>query len=257
MQERAFRQDVLAGTHNAKDAAAQQEFTVAELLVWRDKQMDWVQGKAAALTAAVRNLPEDDLQTLLALRTGRRRWRLDPDDWHNLARALLALQPRGMRPAAPAEGGTADVLHVQRVVLGALLRGHLVARRPAARQNEFLMRAVAETAAAVPRADVLQLVSKWRALSPDAAHRAVLRALRYGELNPANERNNPDAARRFVRGMLTQVPPPPASVSQPTLGAATACAPALRAGGSPPRPYLWLNVLGTLRRCRSTDGRTC
>eukprot|EP00892_Ulva_mutabilis_P004909 jgi/Ulvmu1/2790/UM140_0020.1 len=208
LHERSFRQDVLAGTHNATAAAAQPEFTIAELMTWQQRQDDWRQSKAAALAAALRALPEDDLQSLLALRVGRRRWRLDLDDWHNLARALLAAEPRGPRPVAPlagAGGGTVDLIHVRRVVLGCLLRGHVLARRPVARRNEYLMRAATEAAAVLPRADVEQLLYKWRSLSPEVAERAALRALRYGELNPADERRNVDAARRFVRGMLAQV----------------------------------------------------
>lgn len=208
LHERSVRQDVLAGTHRADDAAAQETFTAAEILAWQERQDEWRKAKAPALAAAIQALPEDDLQAILALRAGNRRWRLDLDDWHNLARGLLANEARGPRPAAPTvPGGTADVTAVRRVVLGVLLRGHVLTRRPRARRNGFFLRSVAEAAAGLPPGDVALLMEKWRTLAPDVAHRAALRVMRYGELNPANEHGDAAAARRFVRGMLTQVRP--------------------------------------------------
>lgn len=207
LHARSVRQDVLAGTHRSADAAAQEHFSPAELFAWAERQDEWRKAKAPMLTEALQALPEGDLLALLALRSGRRRWRLDLDDWHNLACGLLAAGPRVPRPVAPAAGAppTVDCLAVRRVVLGVLLRGHVLATRPRARRNGFLMRAIAEAAAALPREDVDVLIEKWRTMPEEVARRAAARVLRFGELNPGNGRGDVEAARRFVRGMLPQV----------------------------------------------------
>ena len=68
--------------------------------------------------------------------------------------------------------------------MGVLLRGQFLSSRPKARNNPVAMRAIAEAAENLPRADLALLVDKWRTLRGSVADRAVMRVLRYGQLNP-------------------------------------------------------------------------
>lgn len=73
---------------------------------------------------------------------------------------------------------------VRRVVLGVLLRGQFLSERPKARRNPLALRAIAEAAQTLPEKDSKLLLEKWRTLKGPIAQRAVLRVLRYGQLNP-------------------------------------------------------------------------
>jgi hypothetical protein len=129
---------------------------------------------------------------LWALRSGRRRWRLDLADWHALALGLL-------------QGDTAArVARVHRVALAVLLRGKVLAERPQVRGNPDLLRSIAEATAALPEADVALLLDKWCTLTGPAATRAAVRVLRHGGLGPPRKDSAGTAARRFALAMLSQ-----------------------------------------------------
>ena len=68
--------------------------------------------------------------------------------------------------------------------MGVLMRGKFLSSRPKARKNPVALRAIAEAAENLPEADLALLVDKWRTLRGSVADRAVMRVLRYGQLNP-------------------------------------------------------------------------
>lgn len=77
------------------DLDAERSLSHAEKVAMRAAQQRWIDENIPKLAAAFENLPEDDKETVYALRNGRRSWRLDLPDWSKLARALLGPAPRG------------------------------------------------------------------------------------------------------------------------------------------------------------------
>lgn len=171
----------------------------AEVAVAKEEQGRAAIRRAHAAVAALASLSPQDAGLLLRLRSGHRRWRLNTEDWHELAVILCSQKEAACGTIA------APNPRIAALYLRVALRGKLYATQPAARRNPYALAALASGVEALTGAEVTELLQKWNSFDNLAAERALHRVMRYGSLRPPPAAPPTRQTRRFVTGALAQI----------------------------------------------------